>query len=201
MSVLIVGANGSMGRRYQAILRYLGKHFVGIDKGDAIPSISYDGYIIATPTETHAQFVKTFAPFRKPILVEKPLSKNVKEVSDLLTYVSETKTPLKMMMQYDYLTENSGYGASMYDYFRHGSDGLVWDCIQIIASAKGEIYLNEMSPIWKCVINGRELSIADMDFAYVRFVEDWFKDPYQSLQRIEQIHLKTDALEKSGLYG
>lgn len=201
MSVLIVGSNGSMGKRYQAILRYLGKHFVGIDKGDAIPSIPYDGYIIATPTETHAQFVKTFAPFRKPILVEKPLSKNVKEVGDLLTYVSESKTPLKMMMQYDYLTENSGFGASMYDYFRHGNDGLVWDCIQIIASAKGEIYLNEMSPIWKCVINGRELSIADMDLAYVRFVEDWFRDPYQSLQRIEQIHLKTDALEKSGLYG
>ena len=190
-----------MGKRYQAILRHLGKDFVGIDKGDELPEIPYSGYIIATPTDTHAGFLAELVKYKKPILCEKPISKNMDEVGQLMRLYHEEKCPLKMMLQYDYVAEFVGNGLSLYNYFRHGNDGLVWDCMQIVGAAKGEIALYDDSPIWKCSINGRDLNSAQMDYAYVRYVQDWFKDPFQPLGRIMDIHQKTDAEARSGRHG
>ena len=43
MSVLIIGANGSMGKRYQTILKTMGRTFSCIDKDDPIPESHFDG--------------------------------------------------------------------------------------------------------------------------------------------------------------
>ena len=91
MSVLIIGNRGSMGQRYSCILKHLGKTFVGVDKGDVIPDIQYDGYIIATPTETHAKIVCDLAKYRKPILIEKPICKDIDRLKEILWLFSNEK--------------------------------------------------------------------------------------------------------------
>ncbi len=201
MSTLIIGNKGSMGIRYQAILNHLRKPFVGIDKGGPIPAEDFDSFIIATPTETHASIIQMLSPYKKPILCEKPVSKNIGEVTEILHQVSADKTPFKMMLQYEVLSANTTTGLSLYNYFRHGRDGLAWDCIQIIGLARGEVSLSEESPIWQCWINGKELSLSHMDYAYVKYVDDWFKQPHQDKSQILDIHVKTDEAARSGRYG
>lgn len=196
MSVLIIGANGSMGKRYQAILKHLGKRFVCIDKDDEFPNIIYDGYIVASPTPTHAGYLYRLSKLKKPVLCEKPISTNIQEVEDILHTFEDSGTPLKMMTQYDAYPDKGGNGLSYYNYFRHGADGLVWDCMQIIGLARGEISLHEDSPVWVCQVNGQKLNINVMDTAYVYFVERWFHEPKSSLQRIRDIHIKTDTIAK-----
>lgn len=202
---LVVGHKGSMGERYQAILRHLGEPFVGYDTKEwasmVLPDYSiYDRFIIATPTETHLAWVRQLDGYNKPILCEKPLSKNIAEVEEILS----CKSPLSMTMQYKYLLDGKGEHAlakwtdyehgipprSWYDYFRTGKDGLYWDCFQVIALAEGPVKVQNASPTWTCAINGQVLSIKDMDNAYVENVKDFLSDHYLDRSDLLRWHLK-----------
>jgi hypothetical protein len=202
MSVLIVGADGNMGNRYAAILKFLGKDYIGVDVRNSIDEVNSaaekaDGILIATPTESHCALIKRFLPYRVPILCEKPISKNMIEFKETMGEVRGSFVPFRMINQYRMLTDRNSVGRTVYDYFRHGGDGLYWDCIQIIGLARGEIRLGEESPVWRCMINGRALSLSHMDAAYIGYIQEWFKTPAQDLGIIYDAHEKTDALERA----
>jgi len=192
----IIGAKGNMGRRYRACLHYLRKTILPIDVDNYLTA-QYelcDGFIIATPTETHVSIVKDLAKFGKPILCEKPVSKNLAEILDLQIICNNI--PFNMVNQYEYLgLDRRKRGHSYYDYYNHGKDGLKWDCIQIIGQATSTIELRETSPIWKCVINGQPLSISQMDTAYLSMLIHWMEDPGQSFSRIYDIHKKVSEFQ------
>lgn len=196
--ILLIGANGSMGKRYQAILRYLGKDFRAVDKetrGSLLSSaaIRCSSAIIATPTQTHEEVISTLIPSRIPILCEKPVTKNLKALDEILSTVKKNKTPFQMVAQYKMLVQPDRIGRTRYNYFRHGNDGLVWDCMQIIALARGEVTLQEESPVWSCMINGQALKIQDMDAAYIAFIQNWLNNPNGDLGWIRTAHEKTKA--------
>lgn len=196
--ILLIGANGSMGKRYQAILRYLGKEFRAVDKetkGNLLSSaaVRCSSAIIATPTNTHEEIIGTLTASRIPILCEKPVTKNLKALGEILATVKKNKTPFQMVAQYKMLLQPSRIGRTRYDYFRHGNDGLVWDCMQIIAFARGEVSLHEESPVWSCMINGQALRIQDMDAAYIAFIQNWLNNPHGDLGWIKAAHEKTKA--------
>jgi hypothetical protein len=199
MSILIVGANGNMGKRYGAILTYLGKQWSGVDAEHnrhfvLASARASEGVIIATPTATHAQVIRDVLPAGKPILCEKPVTKNVVELKEIL---GEAKTPFRMVYQYQLMVSGSRIGRSHYDYFRHGNDGLVWDCLQIIGLSRGKPDLGEASPVWRCMINGKALNLAHMDAAYIAYVQAWLKYPKQDPGEIIAIHEKVDDFERS----
>lgn len=170
---LILGSEGSMGKRYQAILNFLGQPYECFDDAflakSVYPSKKHDRFIVATPTETHLEVIKRLEKFGAPILCEKPLSKSLTEVDEIL----KIKAPVSMVMQYAYLVSPKSFGSTHYDYYHHGKDGLVWDCFQIIALAKDRVSLAEHSPIWSCTINGTVLRRGDMDGAYVEMIRNW----------------------------
>ena len=188
--IMIIGANGSMGRRYQSILNYLGKtHYdVDIENENTIEEIGKkcSGFIIATPTNTHFTFLQRISFFMKPILCEKPLSKDSYEFNEML------KTPLRMMMQYFVINPVPGVmeGLTAYDYYNSGKDGLVWDCCQIIGLSRGNCTISNKSPIWQCRLNGKELDFNWMDRAYIKYMELWFKEPYQNPGFLLDFHNK-----------
>jgi hypothetical protein len=201
MSVLIVGSEGSMGKRYQAILKYLNRKFICVDKQNTLNEVSTaaqksQGIIIATPTHTHGDLIRQFAMLGKPILCEKPITKDPQELKDIITDLKTWGSPFRMMMQYEMLIDRSTIGPSHYDYFKHGSDGLIWDCMQIIALARAKLELREESPVWSCKINGKTLSLAHMDAAYIGYVQKWFQSPRQDLGYIESVHQKVLDAEK-----
>ncbi len=201
MSVLILGSEGSMGKRYQANLKHLGQSYTCADllhddRWIERSAARAQGIIIATPTNTHLKLVTKFSQMGKPILCEKPLVKTKHELDDLMCSVRLGRTKLRMTFQYQMLDMVSSNGHSHYDYFRHGNDGIVWDCMQIISLARKSIDLNETSPIWSCVLNGDRLNIADMDRAYIDYVKLWFNYPQQDLSYLNDIHLKVIDYEK-----
>lgn len=202
MSVLIVGGKGNMGKRYGSILSYLGveSSVADLDTSEAdmrLMAAVSTGIIIATPTDTHCNYIRMFSAHGVPILCEKPFTKNMAELSETLTQCRSDRTKLNMVYQYKVISEslsrrNAGQDWTYYNYFKHGSDGLVWDCIQLIGLAKGRVDLQEDSPLWRCRINGSHLDIGYMDAAYVHFVRQWMKSPGQDLGEIGHIHHKTE---------
>lgn len=201
MSILIVGSEGSMGKRYQAILNYLGKEWHGIDIGSSYEMMEdaykrASAFIIATPTDTHLSCIYKVRRLGKPILCEKPITKEVSKLKQLFQDLDFAKVPFHMMYQYKNLIPHYvlGEGKSYYNYFRHGNDGLVWDALQIIGLSKNDPVLEEDSPIWKCRINGHFLSLNYMDEAYVTSVIDFIKGVPQDYGEIIAMHEKASEL-------
>ena len=202
MSILIIGANGSMGVRYQSILRYLEQDYKCADKNHSLMLINKmvedsDGVIIATPTESHADYIKMACAHKRPILCEKPVTRDVAKLKATLAHVRESRTPFQMMYQYKELVSSQLTDWSYYNYFRHGNDGLVWDCLQIIGLARGEVTLEDTSPIWRCSINGKALDSKFMDGAYVNYVRKWLRNPTGDLGEIVAVHEKVLDYERS----
>jgi hypothetical protein len=192
MSILIIGSEGSMGKRYQAILSYLGKSYECMDIHNCERSDLWQkasSFVIATPTPTHLKLIRMCIPFGKPILCEKPLSTDTQALLETLHEVKASQVNLTTMFQYQMMGIGTS-GHSHYDYFRHGNDGLAWDCFQIISLAKGEISLGETSPVWRCTINGNPLYFQAMDWAYIKFVEKWLMDPGQDPSFLADCHYK-----------
>jgi hypothetical protein len=202
VSILLVGAEGNMGRRYQAILKFLGKDFVAVDKQHNRHFVKdqaarADGIIIATPTDTHLTLLAEFNEFKKPIMCEKPFTKDMRDMDLIVDMFTESRTPLNMIYQYQELGNPYSQGSTVYDYFKHGGDGLAWDCIQIVGLAKGALELSESSPLWTCSLNGWQVELSDMDAAYITHIEKWMAAPGQDLSEIREIHQKTDELHRS----
>lgn len=198
MKVFIYGFNGNMARRYRSILGFLDHQVAGEDvdgnHGD-FKLDDADAVIVATPTETHLKFVWSLLDCRKPILCEKPISKNLDELRKLMSECAAHATHLQMVSQYDHLVDPGARGDTSYSYFKTGPDGMPWDCLQIIWHAKGEPLLSTRSPVWSCKINGRELSSCDMDHAYVDEIKIWLERPRNDIGRILDSHEKVAAME------
>lgn len=181
--ILLVGHLGNMGKRYSAILKSMRVDFVCCDaKEPASASIlnmcEIDRVIVATPTATHLRVLEQleFYQDEKPIdvLCEKPITKRPEEF-DRIRGLKHLR--IYCVNQYAYLPEYDRFkgatGRTHYNYYRHGDDGIAWDCFQLFHLATGSVTLNETSPVWKCRINGIEINSAGMDMAYVQMVTDF----------------------------
>ena len=182
--ILLVGNKGNMARRYSAILDYLKVQYTGIDQGDEIPPGEFDSIIICTPTEDHYQRIMYFKDWDCPILCEKPIVKDKAQLKNLLSM----DTTLAMVNQYKHMKLESTAGQTYYDYWNSGKDGPEWDCINIIGLAFETPSIMNYSPIWKCSINDNKLSIRNMDYAYIKMIEQWVKRPTGNKTYIEKAH-------------
>lgn len=188
-----------MGRRYSAILTHLGISHDGVDiqtpPDEKILAVSKaDQIIIATPTDTHEDFIRLAVRHRKRVLCEKPLLTDMTKLDSLMEECREENAKLSMIFQYEEMVHRNMRGASYYNYYKHGNDGIFWDCIQIIGLAKNEVTLHETSPIWKCKINGFQLDIGYMDLAYVLFIKKWLAGANHDSHELFDIHLKTHEM-------
>lgn len=199
--ILLVGYRGNMGNRYGKILDYLGIKWDGVDIDDTYVkqrtlAEQASGILIASPTAAHINHLHRFAHMGKPVLCEKPFSKDLTACAEVLDLYQKTRTPLSMVFQYaELMPEEPTKGPSWYNYYKTGKDGLVWDCIQIIALSKKPPELQARSPIWECTINGHRLSLGDMDEAYVKNVKRWLDGDYMNLRTIYDAHAKTAQFE------
>lgn len=196
--ILIIGADGNMGQRYSKILNFLGEPWFGVDKKDKVSNYQLNkttGVIIASPTQCHMDHLIEFEKF--PILCEKPIT------TKMIDWELLEKRNLKhfnMVEQYKFLADPMAEGITQYAYFKHGNDGIYWDCIQPIGLAKGDIYLSEESPVWQCIINGKKIDLRKMDKAYIDNVRAWLrKDSFLSgFDQIKEMHFKTKRFQRTG---
>lgn len=203
MSILIIGGKGNMGQRYQAVLRYLSHDFEIYDLGSKGSLQTYlkraKGVIIASPTIKHVEHIVECAASGIPILCEKPISKDIGLVGAALRSVYKVNGALSMVFNYRVMLDafsRKCKSPTHFDYFKHGGDGLAWDCIQIIGLSNGSVTLREQSPIWKCSINGKKLHFAHIDRSYIKMIEYWTQHPKQDLGEILETHQKTAELAR-----
>lgn len=185
MKVFIFGNQGNMGKRYAAILKYLGHEIGGCDAEEDPDFVDFDKIIIATPTHTHLALLHYLKSFNKPILCEKPFINDPLNFEyDLKPYLKEAsnkKLQITMVDQYEHLVPKHTDPSltTMYDYYQSGNDGLAWDCINIIWYAKSKINLINEGPIWCCCVNGYPLSRNFVDHSYISMIRDWIENPYE----------------------
>lgn len=181
--VCVVGCDGNMGRRYIACLRTMDVDITGYDvrnslHRDKIPT----HYIVATPTETHVDALyqirsRHLGTDHKPsILCEKPICfpREHCNPKDIFDDFGRVGMPFYMVCNYAYYPFLEGMtGATLYDYYNSGNDGLAWDCIQLLALAQDEVMLSNRSPIWRVQINGTPLSRNLIDETYLDMLYDF----------------------------
>ena len=196
-NILVVGAKGNMGQRYCRILDHIGHSYFEYDQDNSIQDLeklvsASDGCIIATPTHTHCSLISTIYYFKPHIkfLVEKPLSKHQEQIDILLNTSLYPHMHITMINQYGYMFTDNKEGKTYYNYFKTGNDGLYWDCISIIALARGEVEIKNDSPIWRCMINGTVLDRARVDISYIKMIKEWLKNPEQNHDYIIEAHKK-----------
>lgn len=195
---LIIGSEGRIGKRYKAVLKNIGESILCCDSQlnnvlemDQMIEKS-DRILLCTPTDTHFDLMMKLIPFKKPILCEKPMTKNYDELGQIFQLASAHGTKVNMVMQYKEIYRSDKPGQpSYYDYYNHGPDGKYWDTMQVIGLAKGPIKIMEESPIWKCMINGEEVSFVAMDYAYIKMMTKWIQGNLeQDPDEIIRIHRK-----------
>lgn len=202
--ILVIGGLGNMGKRYCTILDYLNVDYGIYDKKMFKTSLKkyklYDGFIICTPTRTHFEIIKELRKYKKPILCEKPITKSVKEIAEILSW---DDINLRMINQYEYFFKDEtvdqvqvGRRQDHYNYFKTGEDGILWDCINVIGTNHcKDLWKKNDSPIWKCQIRGKTLNIADMDHAYIWNVKDWLEKDNDNIDYIRRIHAKIHSIQ------
>lgn len=191
MSTLLVGGLGNIGRRYQAILKHIGEPYEVFDSAlDTEPDIKvFDRWIIASPTDTHTEWCGRAIAFRKPFLVEKPLSKNADECYIIADAAKRAGVIGCVVCNYKYaIAEHINLAKKAqsltYDYYNHGKDTLEWDCCQIIyLDEKAELLTQ--SPIWTLKVNDKRIPYSDVESSYIDMVADFVEGDYDNLWSLE----------------
>lgn len=191
--IFIFGNKGNMATRYKFYLEYLGCKVIGVDKDEPFDSWDIsdcDGVIICTPTDNHLyclQYMERYSKNKKPILCEKAISTNLAVVES----ICNSDLQLRMINQYEYWSHYFDTDApSFYNYFKHGNDGIAWDCINILGLANAGCHLAQSSPVWSCVLNGHRLYLDDMDRAYIWNLSDWLLKEDENKDYIRSAHRK-----------
>jgi hypothetical protein len=203
--IALWGANGGMGRRYTSIIEWLGHEVLPIEFdtsfGEALHFCDEaDAIIVATPTDSHVDICRGILHLEKPILCEKPVSRNIFELNRFLEELKGfSNTPFQMINQYELLYDATSTGDTVYNYYNSGGDGLYWDCINLIGLANGPIIIRDRSPYWCAKINGVSLKRGAIDGSYVNMIKNWLVCPIDNLEYIQETHLKVHGMlnEKS----
>lgn len=193
MKVLVIGSMGSMGRRYCAILKFLGVEHVGIDRDDSdfewnslYDSFDVEGCthaIIATPTEKHYEnIIWALSKYVKNVLCEKPVDKDPGRIQRLDFLEKQNRVDIRMVCNYKYAFGDIPISERDIEYsnYNTGKDGTGWDCIQLIYLAK-KLTINTELPFFKCQYTDpecnckKEITLHDVEISYINMIRHWLK--------------------------
>ena len=177
--ICLVGGKGSIGSRYQAIMKWANiPHVVYDIDTPEIDIFQYNKFIIATPTHTHCHFLRELEG--ATILCEKPVSFIPEEIPvfDKAYTVCNWKYVCELMGQ------KAPYQIS-YDFYRTGPDGLYWDLSQILYLDPTAV-INNQSPKWNVKINGNVVAYRTIEESYVRMIKDFNEGHYENLWTLAQ---------------
>jgi hypothetical protein len=210
---LVIGARGSIGSRWCAVLRYLREDYLAADLGDPWWEWEFDRVLIATPTDRHAQDLRLALCKGKPILCEKPIATDSREVATLAEEAKRAGVDVRMVSNWLYAVNlmlvrergpkgKAGAVATLgemhlsYDYYNSGKDGFWWDMIQPVYLA-GKLTYSRISPVFQCTVDGMDLPLCVVEESYVLMLSEWLhgdksklwslEDAVKASQKVEQI--------------
>lgn len=100
MKVLVVGCNGRMGKFRTSLLKSRGIEVEGVDINyqEDLLYRDFDGYVIATPLDSHKDLVLKLAS-GKPIFVEKPMAGSLEDIMAMFDCSYCFNTPIYVAWQ------------------------------------------------------------------------------------------------------
>ncbi|MCB1198524.1 MAG: Gfo/Idh/MocA family oxidoreductase, partial [Deltaproteobacteria bacterium] len=193
MNILLVGSEGSIGKRYQAVIRHLGLALFckDLDVEDAIEMSKIDRIIIATPTPTHKELILIYAKEKKPLLCEKPmmLSMDYTEIENIPN--------LYMVCNYKYVIPT---GAKIfYNYFHAGNEDFASNFAQPLY-IDPEASIAQTSPIFdlQYTFHGEHHKVTTemLQQSYVKMIEDFENVNFDMLWNLKKKKKMTEVLLK-----
>jgi hypothetical protein len=172
MKILIIGNEGSTGKRYEKIIRSLGHQITGYDikeLGHTIPNC--DRAIIASPTLTHIHYARYCQERRIHYLVEKPACSSVYDVDEMTGCMVNN-----WCFVFDHITLLPGSHKIFYRNNYTGTEGYWFDTCQlhILSDRTGSIIKRRGG--FDTTIDGRVVTLKDIEDSYVRMIKSWLND-------------------------
>ena len=191
MKILIIGGNGSIGKRYQAIMRHENILFEVVDdqNGVDLSRYSFDKALIASPTATHKDYCMQLVSMKKEFLCEKPLAQTQEEAQFVATAAKNVGVQAAIVCNWKVLVERLVRNIYppykiVYDYYNTGNEDLKWNMAQLIyLDSWVRIYTD--SPRWNVQINGQDIKYRQLEHSYVLMIKDWVSGLYQNLWTLE----------------
>lgn len=197
---LVIGALGSIGRRYVQILENMKCEVYQSDiKTASTPTIEWINnhgimrIVVASPTFTHLKYAsylsgsKAFVLVEKPIIISKdeyeifPKKENIRMVSNWLWLPGINPAP--------------GTNTIYYDYFDQGKEKYEYNMAQPIYLGDKHSAFKSKSTIFRCFINSIQVFIEDVQRSYVNMVDMWIKNPENNiLWTLEDAYKMTEKL-------
>lgn len=189
--VVLIG-NGSIGKRYAAILRNLGVEFDIYDSTAHTERVSewtkYDKAIVATPTETHTQICMELIFAKVPFLCEKPFTKDIRKAAILREAAETLGVPGFVVNNYGFVTRGRWPQDLTYDFYNTGKDGIVWDVCQLVYLAKlyrANLIVEKHSFTWDFYIDKEKIEYARIERSYEEMISMFLSGHTQGLWNLK----------------
>ena len=193
MRILVIGSRGNMGRRYCAIIKWLGYEVIekdiGVNEASNVFDLSFDKAIIATPTNLHMEYCIDIGIRDRPFLCEKPVSKLLSDMKLLKTYSSGY-----MVNNWLYACEHHRINNIEYNFYNTGKDGILWDLIQPIYIARNSVTINPAHPIFEVWADNQRITLDAICESYVDMVSDFVEGVYENLWTMEDAYKATEKV-------
>lgn len=184
LKVLVIGGLGSIGKRYRAILDYLGVKNICHDTAnptgyrhglmDVLREEKFTHAIVASPTPTHYRYCMELIGLKIPFLCEKPLSADLDQCKKIRDDAASRRVKGHVVCNYKFLMEryNVKHKPRYYNFYNTGRDGVEFDCCQLIY-LNPDITLCNTYPVWTLRTDMGDMSYAIMEHQYVVMLKDW----------------------------
>lgn len=174
--ILIIGSEGSIGKRWCAVARSFGHtvHRYDLGSPESILATDVDRVLIASPTETHLKYLLRYGG-RVPILCEKPLCTNINTINTLKTIEGHHR--IQMVNNWTYFSDQimePGNNIISYDHYAGGHECEAYNFAQPIYLAKS-LSISYKSPTLKIVINGARVQLENIEFSYLQTYRNWIE--------------------------
>lgn len=196
--IALIGGDGSIGRRYQAVLNHLTIPFRVIEVGDSKDLL--DGCnkaIIATPTDRHMDWAWECFYKNIPFLCEKPMSKNKQEIKSLM----DRGATGYVVNNWSFISTNYGNhkpNSIYYDFYNTGKDGLVWDVCQLVLIADMsdcKISVRTNSYWWHAEWGLEDIPYNFIEHSYMQMIRAFDRGDFQRLWGLNKAYRMTELCE------
>jgi len=210
MRVLVVGCDGSAGRRYMMILKGMGVPHVGYDicQEPKINSTDCDRAIICTPTKTHADVLEDILlnhPGIRHVLCEKPLAHTVEDAITMAKAADIAGVRLHTVCNWRFFMPKLLEHASHHIYYRSpsfGNEDAWMNCCQPVHYAKDYKPDLALSDLWDLIIDDTPIQYQHVCESYRKMIRDWLDGGTYCMGGIESISMVMEAQswgEQTGL--
>lgn len=174
MKVLVIGSEGSTGKRYCRILEEMGHSVLRYDIEDVgNPLPGYDKVIIATPTETHRNYYNLLPPTEwYNILIEKPAFSRIE-----CTRVVMAKMVCNWAFVFPDRILLPGKNLVNYSCSYTGKEGYWFNTCQLHILSNGRGVISESSDTFNASIDGEVVTRLMIEASYVRMIDSWLYRP------------------------